>query len=538
MPPPGDTERGHLKVAKLTAETSVFKYDIDSAFLEIVDGVSPGRRVPLLKKKLTIGRDPEADIPLEDPDVSSWHAEVVRDSGTFILRDTGSRNGVEYSGSLIDETPLVDGDEFRICRNRFRFVWPQGGEEDGDILGKREVTEVDLQFQSPWRRWLRLGAVLLGLFVVLGCMSYFATRSSLPKVVIAKVERRPLRQTTSFSGRLVPRSEVRVFASVSARVVKVLAKEGQAVKKGDPIVELDPEMLAMAFQKAKAELAASHAAVRAADAGMRTSDRKVREDRALARKGILSRAEVDASASAQNARRSDYTNALAQLRMAETRLAQAKRDHKDTVVRSPIKGRVTTINIKVGESPHNLRGIPVATVEDSSELLAEISAGEAKIGLLRTGQRAQIRVSGAGLGTEFPGKVVQIAPKAQSPTNQAGATRYTAKVNFDKRDKRLRVGMQVQVRIITAEKKSALTVPLAAVATGGRSSGEVAEQVAVYDPATETIRWVGIETDLIATQDVEILSGPKEGDWVVSGPADLLLTLEQGARVEVVQEGE
>ena len=534
----GKGDPSHLRVAEPRKETKLYNYDIDVAQIVCVYGDLIGERVPLVKKRLRIGRDPEGDIVIDDGEVSNSHAEIVREGGTYTLRDAGSRNGIEFGGEIIDEVPLGNGDEFSICRHRFRFVWE--GEEQvsasGDILGRSstdtEVTAAPTKRPGSTPRWPMLAAGSLLAGVVL--LAWVFGGSDAPGVTVSPVLRGPLEQSTTFSGKLVPKAEVRVFASVSAPVEELLAKEGQQVKKGAPLLRLDPAMLGMAVQKAQADLSASHAAVSAAAGGLRSAERKLREDRALARKGILSRAEVDRSQTTVNARRSEKQNAVARQRMAETALAQAKRDHRDATVKAPIAGRVTTINIKVGQAPHDLGGIPVATIEDATELLAELSASEAKVGLLRAGQRATIRVSGAGLGTEFVGKVVQVAPKAQAPIAVGGATRYTAKVALDKQDPRLRPGMQVQVRITTARKKDALTVPLSAVVTGGRSGEGVAEQVAVVDRKSQTVKWVGIETDLIGAQRVEVVEGPSEGELIVSGPVDVLLQLKEGAAVQIM----
>lgn len=529
-------DHSHLRVAEPHGETRVYNYDIDIAHVVCIFGARVGEQIPLVKKRIRIGRDPESDIVLDDGEVSNSHAEIVREGGTYLLRDAGSRNGIEYGGEIIDEVPLSNGDEFSICRHRFRFVWE--GEEKidagGDILGRSERnTEVSVVPSRRRRRipMVAVGGLLVGVVLV---AAWVFGGTDAPRVTVSPVLRGPLEQSTTFSGKLVPRAEVRVFAAVSAPVEEVLVKEGQQVKKGTPLLRLDPAMLGMAVQRAQAELSAGHAGVSAAAGALRSAERKLREDRALARKGILSRAEVERSQSTVNARRSERQNAVARQRMAETSLAQAKRNHRDATVRAPIAGRVTTINIKVGEAPHDLGGIPVATIEDASELFVELSASEAKVGLLRSGQKATIRVSGAGLGTEFAGRVVQVAPKAEAPSTIGGATRYTAKIALEKQDPRLRPGMQVQVRITTARKKDALTVPLSAVVIGGRTSSGLAEQVAVVDRSSQRIKWVGIETDLIGAQRVEVIAGPNEGELIVSGPVDLLLQLKQGTVVEIV----
>ncbi len=531
----GQPGRGapRLRVAAPEAqsfETSVFEYAAGNApSLVVLDGPLAGKEIPVGKKVLTIGRDATADVVLPDLEVSSRHAEIIREGQRYTLRDAGSKNGVEFRGQLIDEVPLADGDEFSICRSRFRF---SAAPAQSDLLAQREHTEVTEAPTAPKRRRRRRLVALAAAAITLGGVWWWLSRGSSPAVTVAVAQVKALQQETTFSGRLVPRSDVRLFASVSAPVVKIHASEGQLVKKGDPIVALDPEILGMALDKAKAQVQAAQAAVRAAEAAMRQAERKHKEDQSLLRKGIVSRAEVDTAAGVVNSRRSEVSAARAELSRAEVALAQSRRDHQDTMVRAPIDGQVTTINIKVGEAPRDLAGVPIATIEDASELLAEIAASEAKIGLLRPGQPAKVRVSGIGLGTELTGKVMQIAPKAEQPAALEDATRYTAKVALEGKDERLRAGMQVQVRIITAEKAAALTVPLLAMVTGGRASRGVAEQVAVVEE-NGGVRWLNVETDLISADEVEIVSGLNAGQRVITGPVEVLLKLKDGQTVTV-----
>lgn len=498
------------------------------AFLVGLEGAAAGKRYPLAGKKVTIGRDAEADIVLDDERVSSFHAEVIRDGSSFVLRDTGSRNGILYKGRLTEELALTPGEEFNICRNVFRFEVP-ALQNSGDLLAsdEAELTQVIRSRSTParrWRRWATLGGSLL-------VVALWPSSGKKPVVTSAVAHMTHLQQNSTFSGRLVPRSEVRVFASVSATVVRILVSEGQRVEKGAPLMALDSELLALAYERAKAELEAAGAAVVAAEAAAYRAQRKLGEDRVLAHKGILSKADIESSIAAVNARRAEASDAHAKKRLAETRLVQAKRDRDDAMIRAPISGQVTAINIKTGESPQDLRGLPVATIEDPSELLAEVSANEAKVGLLRPGQPATIVFTGSGFGASFEGKVTQVAPRAEAPSADGAATRYTAKVALANQDPRLRLGMPLQVRVTTAEKDNALVVPLSAVITSGRSDRGATEFVAKLDRKNNTIRWVAVETDLLGLQDVEVTSGLAAGDVVLSGPVDVLLKLKDGDEV-------
>ena len=75
-----------------------------------------------LRERTSIGRDPQCDVWLDDPMVSSNHAEIVRDvSGAYRLRDLGSRRGTFVGTRQIDEIELHDGDELLIGPTRMRF---------------------------------------------------------------------------------------------------------------------------------------------------------------------------------------------------------------------------------------------------------------------------------------------------------------------------------------------------------------------------------------------------------------------------------
>lgn len=80
-----------------------------------------GRRVPLGEEPVTIGRLPDCEIVLSDPNVSRRHAEVRRDAGEFVVVDLGSTNGTRVNGAGVKERRLADGDEITVGNTRLRF---------------------------------------------------------------------------------------------------------------------------------------------------------------------------------------------------------------------------------------------------------------------------------------------------------------------------------------------------------------------------------------------------------------------------------
>jgi hypothetical protein len=101
-----------------------------TVFAEIVAGpggregsvvLGDGRRITVGENPVTIGRMPDCDIALADPEVSRRHAEVVRTPEGFAVHDLGSTNGTKVNGAPVKDQPLSDGDEIRVGTTTFRF---------------------------------------------------------------------------------------------------------------------------------------------------------------------------------------------------------------------------------------------------------------------------------------------------------------------------------------------------------------------------------------------------------------------------------
>ncbi|MDQ6728644.1 MAG: DUF3662 and FHA domain-containing protein [Actinomycetota bacterium] len=80
-----------------------------------------GRRVEIGEQPLVIGRMPECDVPLSDPNVSRRHAEVRRQGTGFVAVDLGSTNGTRVNGATVKERLLNNGDEITVGATKLRF---------------------------------------------------------------------------------------------------------------------------------------------------------------------------------------------------------------------------------------------------------------------------------------------------------------------------------------------------------------------------------------------------------------------------------
>lgn len=126
------------KVASLTQDErdAIAALPKGSALLVVVNGPSDGARFLLDQDLTSAGRHPNADIFLDDVTVSRRHAEFVRNSGSFIVRDLGSLNGTYKGGERVDIAVLTDGDEVQIGKFRLTFFAAPAD------LGKTRSSEV------------------------------------------------------------------------------------------------------------------------------------------------------------------------------------------------------------------------------------------------------------------------------------------------------------------------------------------------------------------------------------------------------------
>jgi pSer/pThr/pTyr-binding forkhead associated (FHA) protein len=108
--------------SKPKEQTSLLELARDQAYVVITTGPRREAEFVLQGDETTIGRDPAADIPIDEPSASRRHAVILRGRDGFYLRDLGSTNGTYLFGLLRGEKKrLMEGDRFRIGRTEFLF---------------------------------------------------------------------------------------------------------------------------------------------------------------------------------------------------------------------------------------------------------------------------------------------------------------------------------------------------------------------------------------------------------------------------------
>jgi membrane fusion protein, multidrug efflux system len=308
---------------------------------------------------------------------------------------------------------------------------------------------------------------------------------------VGVVTRRDLVEPLVVRGAVVamPNQDVKIAALVAGRVDSLSVAEGDWVKAGQVVAEIDPHPFTDQKRQATAGVAQATAAVENARLNFERTDR-------LFQRGIAAGKEVEDARAQRAAADAALEQASAALETADRQLSRAH-------VTSPITGQVVKRLVSVGEQVDGTAAQPILEVAnlDHVEIAAAIPAEH--LGRVRVGQRATVS-SDAYADRSFDGEIIAIAPSVDSASNTA-----LARIRLANTDRLLKVGMFAQAQIGVSERKGVLTVPPSAVS---KSDSGAAVYVVAGAVATRTKVTLGLET----SDAVEIASGLTEGQKVLT----------------------
>jgi len=286
----------------------------------------------------------------------------------------------------------------------------------------------------------------------------------------------------------VPNRDVRVGALVAGRVTAVLAAEGDAVREGQILAEIDARPFEDQRRQAAAAVSRAAAALESARAN---SDRLGR----LFEKGIAARKEVEDA-------RTEAAAAQAAVDESEAALHTAELQVERTKILSPIAGQVVKRFVSVGEQVDGTAGEPIVEVAniDRVELAANIPAEQ----LSRIGPGMPVAVvSQTWPGREFAGEIIALAPAVDPASNAS-----LARIRLANPGRALRIGMFAEARVRLAEHAGAVLIPPSAIVRDGRGA---AGYVVKGDLAERTAVTTGVENP----EAVEIIVGLSVGQTVL-----------------------
>jgi HlyD family secretion protein len=404
------------------------------------------------------------------------------------------------------------------------------------------------------RRIILLTAIGL-LLAAGGGFAYSRQKNKALPVLTAKVQTQDIVSKVTANGKIQAENKVEMSALVMGQIVNLAVREGDQVKKGEFLLQIDRN-------RAAAEEAGSNAALRASladrDTAKATMDQAERDfDRARRNfeARITSEAEYQRARSTLETARSAFE--AAQNRVDQTRAGlSANRDTlSKTTVRAPIEGIVTTLRVKAGEvtviGTMNNAGTRLLTISDMSTVEAVLMVDETDTPSVQVGQKAVLTID-AYPNQAFEGVVTEVgnSPILRDDPDLQGLTTTSDAINFKVKAKVLsppptiRPGFSVTADIITGTKQKVAAVPLAAVVVRDSPKGDKTEtgklktEEGVYALRDGKAAFTAVKTGLTGELMVEVMTGVQPGQEIITGPFKALRTIKDGDRVKQMSEKE
>ncbi|MFQ5710068.1 MAG: efflux RND transporter periplasmic adaptor subunit [bacterium] len=373
---------------------------------------------------------------------------------------------------------------------------------------------------------LVVGGTLVLVILVAVIYLLNARMDSIPTVSVATVATIYPSQAEAIltaSGYVVAQRQAAIASKGSGRLEVLNVEEGDVVKKGQIIAELEHTDVDAALAQARANLEMARALLTQNQADLHEAELNYQRQKGLTEKGLISDSEFDIAEARYKSALATVASAKAQIAQAEAAVQAAQVDVENTRIRAPFDGTVLTKNADVGEmvapfaASSNSRGA-VVTIADMTSLEVEADVSEANIQRVRVGQACDI-ILDAFPGHYYPGYVHKIVPTA----DRSKATVLT-KIRFVDRDEKVLPEMSAKVNFFsrTLEESDHTSEPMTAIPKSAIVSKQDLKVVFVLhgDTVTETSVTVGEE---VAGQ-VEVLQGVAVGDRVVLRPAQDLHT--------------
>ncbi len=388
------------------------------------------------------------------------------------------------------------------------------------------------------RKWLITGAIV-GLLILVVVAATLRRGETALVVTVTQVAPRSIRSSVLASGQFEYKEQVELRPQVGGQIVALPVVAGQRVKKGQVVLRIDPKTYQATVDQQRANVALQRFSIRQAELRLANLKLEWQRKTQLFKRGLLDANSYDqltnqyqlAQVALQSTRES-LSAAAAQLQYAEEQLAK-------TIIRSPIDGIVTLLNLKVGESvipgTVNIPGSSLMQIGDPSELLAKVYVDEADIAHISVGEKAQV-TSTAYPNQNLSGRVRFVAPAAITMPGQQGQG-FEVKIQIRNTPKlAIRPQMTCRAEIFTRSLEHTLAVPVSAVLFSQRSKKQKSlfsdRNAYVYiDQAGRAVKrkvTLGISNDTWQ----EIKSGLKTGERVITGPYETLHTLAPDVRVK------
>lgn len=389
--------------------------------------------------------------------------------------------------------------------------------------------------------WITIAVLVIAGIVAIAALS--GKKNGAITVTTSKVTKRNITQTVSAIGKIQPETEVKISSQVSGEIIFLGVKEGDTVRKGQPLVRINPDLLEPQLKQMRAASDASKMDISITEAEKERAESDMKRIAELYKKEFISKQEFETAKATASRAISSYQAALSRYQASLAQLSQIQSEKGRASIFSPIDGVITMLSVELGEKVVGtgmMAGTELMRVANLSVMNAVIDVDENDIVHVKRGDTAYIEID-AIADMKFLGTVIEIGHSAKESQlgTQDQVINFEVKIRLIDRDQRFRPGMSCNVDVNTETRYNVIAVPLQAVTVRdaniekrpdvdnerGPGPREPEEKVAkvvrppsvIFVKNNNKAKMVKVETGISDKGYIEIISGLSESDEIISG---------------------
>jgi HlyD family secretion protein len=411
----------------------------------------------------------------------------------------------------------------------------------------------------------KLGIIVIVIVAILtiGVTSYVkAHKVKVKQVTTSKISKKKVTQSTTVTGNIEAKYRNEITLNPAQKVVKVLVTEGQQVKKGDVLVQLDTIDLESQLEKfnltlegdestlkqisgsgsasessnGEKEITQAQTSLENAQRNYDDTNKKLQQNQNLLNGGYISKTDFDASKKAADDAASTLRGAESTLTNAQTSLGNinasnndkiisqrnkiaitksdiesTKKKIEDSKIKANTDGKVIVLDAKEDQLP---KADDKIIVDDNSQYKVSIDVSQYDATKVVKGQKANVKVKGST--KKYTGSVTEIGQLARTKaTDTDKEFKVNVKLLLDNPDENIKTGYEADAEIILNEKANTVSISLDSIKSDKSSKKKYVYVLDNKNKVSKRFINTGIETDY----DAEVLSGLKDGEKYILNPA-------------------
>jgi len=444
--------------------------------------------------------------------------------------------------------------------------------------------------------WIIGGLIVVILILVILKKNGVIGKEEGMKVTAEKAVDRTIIETVNASGKVYPEVEVKVSPDISGEIMELNVNEGDSVRKGQVLARIyadiynsQRDQAAAVVTQSQAQVLNSTAQLEALKATLDQAETTFKRQKQLLEDKVISHAEFEQADQAIKTARAQYNAATqgikgsqASVQNAQAQLSRANKDVSRATLVAPMNGVVSLLAVKKGErvvGTAQMAGTEMLRIADMNIMELRVNVGENDIPKVQLNDSAVIEID-AYTNRKFMGIVTKIASSNTTAAQSASLSSSSTEVTNYQVNIRLlpqsyqdlllrsksgsspfRPGMNASADIQTKTRNNVLAVPINAVTTRDKNgdkpvsdkkqdkdnnnnnsqevpavnADDLEEVVFVLQADKTTVKKVKVKTDIQDINFIQITSGLKPGEEVITGPYNLVSkTLKDGDKVKIV----